>query len=184
MGTYVLILTGMNNSSLHLVQRSRSLDSTQNTALKSPSSAVRQTAGRRRDRASTIRASDYIVQPVISLPSGGETSTGVSALTTRTRSGTIRPVRPPVASSASGFPVATLQSCVGQEQIQSSASCDPGFDKKSLGSLGPSQAKLIQKSRSSGVETKERMALDVHDDESDDELLLDRKGWNWDGRWD
>ena len=174
----------MNNSSLNLVQRSRSLDSTQNTALKSPSSAAFQTAGRRRDRASTIRASDYTVQPAVSLPSGGETSTGVSALTTRTRSGTIRPVRLPMASSASGFPVATLHSCVGQEQTRSGASCDPGFDKKSVGSPGPSQAKLIEKSCSSGVEMKESMVLDVHDDESDDELLLDRKGWNWDGKWE
>jgi hypothetical protein len=39
-------------------------------------------------------------------------------------------------------------------------------------------------SRSSGVKTTESMVIDMPNDESDDELLLDQKGWNWDGRWD
>jgi len=34
------------------------------------------------------------------------------------------------------------------------------------------------------VEAVEDMDTDVDNDESDDELLLDRKGWNWDGRWE
>ena len=29
-----------------------------------------------------------------------------------------------------------------------------------------------------------RTTLQVHDDESDDELLLDDRGWNWDGSWE
>jgi hypothetical protein len=35
----------------------------------------------------------------------------------------------------------------------------------------------------SGVGAMESMAIDMPNDESDDELLLDDKGWNWDGRW-
>jgi len=178
----------MEDSSPNLVQRSRSLDSTQNTGPNSSPSATRQTAGRRRDRASTIRASDYIAKPAISLPSGGETSTSVSALTTRTRSGTIRPVRPPVASSASGSPVATPQSCAGQEQTQSGTSNDPrvvvGSDNNLLGSPGSSRGDSMQTSHFSRVQRTKYMALPVHNDESDDELLLDDRGWNWDGSWD
>ena len=178
----------MKDSSPNLVQRSRSLDSTQNTGHNSSPSAARQTAGRRRDRASTIRASDYIAKPAISLPSGGETSTSVLALTTRTRSGTIRPVRPPEASSASGSPVATPQSCAGQEQTQSGTSDGPrvvvGSDNKLLGSPGSCRENSMQTSHFSRVQRTKHMALQVHDDESDDELLLDDRGWNWDGSWD
>jgi hypothetical protein len=39
-------------------------------------------------------------------------------------------------------------------------------------------------SRFSRVGATESMVIDMPNDESDDELLLDRKGWNWDGRWD
>lgn len=39
-------------------------------------------------------------------------------------------------------------------------------------------------SRLSGVVPTESMAIDLPNDESDDELLLNDKGWNWDGRWD
>jgi hypothetical protein len=173
----------MNNSPPNFVQRSRSLDNTQNPPLNSPSSATRLIVGRRRDRASTIRASDYIVKPITSLSSGEITSTAVSALTTRTRSGTIRPARPPMTSSANVIPVAT-QPCAGYESDNPSGSSDPlGSDKKMHGSPTSSQGKLGQKARFSGVVT-ESMILDVHDDESDDELLLDRRGWNWDGNWD
>lgn len=127
-----------------------------------------------------------MIKPVISVPSDGETSTSVAALTTRTRSGTIRPVRPP-ATSDSAFPVATPQSCAGQRQIRSGTSYDPmtlvGSDKLS-GSPGSSQSKVVQMLGESGAPDTESMVIDVHSDESDDELLLDRKGWNWDGRWD
>ena len=178
----------MKDNSPNLVQRSRSLDGTQNIGPKSSPSEAPQTAARRRDRASTIRASDYITKPAISLPRGGEISTSVSALTTRTRSGTIRPVRPPVASSASGFPVATPQSSAGQEQTQSSTSDGPrivvGSDTKLLGSPGSSQGNPIQTSHFSRVQRTKHMTFQVHDDESDDELLLDERGWNWDGSWD
>jgi hypothetical protein len=177
----------MKNSSPSLVQRTRSFDNgTQNSALPSPSSDGRQTAGRRRDRASTIRASDYMVKPVTSVPGSGETSTGVAALTTRTRSGTIRPVRPPVASLSSGFPLATSRSCAGQRQTPSGPPYGPlalvGPDERSLGS--PSSPQNEQMSRFSRVTATESMVIDVPNDESDDELLLDHKGWNWDGRWD
>lgn len=175
----------MKNSSPGLVQRTRSLDnSTQNIALPSPSSDGRQTAGRRRDRASTIRASDYMAKPVTSVPGSGVTSTGVAALTTRTRSGTIRPVRPPLASLSSGFPLATSQPCAGQRQNPSGPSYDPLALVSSDGKSSPSSPQSEQMSRSSGVKTTESMVIDMPNDESDDELLLDQKGWNWDGRWD
>jgi hypothetical protein len=176
----------MKNSPLNLVQRSRSLDSTQNTASNSSPSSSRQAGARKRDRASTIRASDYIVKPITSLPSSGGTSTGVSVLTTRTRSGTIRPARPPVPSSANPFPTATPQLGTAQEQTRSGNPPDPldlwGSDKNSSTS---SQRRLRQQNtRFSGVPMTELMILDAYDNESDDELLLDRKGWNWDGKWD
>lgn len=177
----------MQADSPNLVQRSRSLDSTQNTGPNSSPSAACQTAGRRRDRASTIRASDYMTKAATSLPSGGETSTSVSASTTRTRSGTIRPVRPPM-TLASGFPVVAPQSCAGQEQTQGGTSEDPRVivcsDKKLLRSPGPSQGDPRQAPHFSRAQRTKHMTLQVHDDESDDELLLDDRGWNWDGSWD
>jgi hypothetical protein len=176
----------MKNTSPSPVQRTRYLDkNTQNTSPPSPSSGGRQTAGRRRDRASTIRASDYMVKPITTVPDNGGTTTGVAALTTRTRSGTIRPVRPPVASLASGFPVATPQLCAGQGQTSSGSPghlAPMGPDKKLPGS--PNSLQSEQMSRFSRVGATESMAIDMPNDESDDELLLDRKGWNWDGRWD
>jgi hypothetical protein len=176
----------MKNDSPSLAQRTRSLDNcTQNTTLPSPLSGGRQIASKKRDRASTIRASDYMVKPVTSVPGSGGTSTSVAALTTRTRSGTIRPVRPPVTSLASGFPLATSQSCTGQKQIPSGGAYDPlalvGSEKNSLGSPSSPQSKHI--ARFSGVEATESMVIDMPNDESDDELLLDDRGWNWDGRW-
>ena len=176
----------MKNNSPSLAQRTRSLDNgTQSTTLPSPSSGGRQIASRKRDRASTIRASDYMIKPVTSVPGSGEISTGVAALTTRTRSGTIRPLRPPVASLASGFPLGTSQSGTGQRQTLSSGGYDPlvlmDSDKNSLGS--PSSPRGKHMSRFSGVDSTEGMVIDIPNDESDDELLLDDKGWNWDGRW-
>ncbi|KAH9987153.1 hypothetical protein BJV74DRAFT_842833 [Russula compacta] len=165
-----LDIDGGKNRSPSLVQRSRSLDNPQNTTIPGPQFSAQQAASKRRDRASTIRASDYMIKPVISVPSDGETSTSVAALTTRTRSGTIRP------------------SCAGQRQTRSGTSYNPltlvGSDKKLSGSPSSSQSKVVQMSRVSGAPDTESMVIDVHSDESDDELLLDRKGWNWDGRWD
>ena len=178
----------MRANSPNPVQRSRSLDSTQNTGPNSSPPATRQTAGRRRDRASTIRASDYIAKEANSLPSSGEPSASVSALTTRTRSGTIRPVRPPISSSTSGFPVVAPQSCAGQEQNQGGTSEGPRViicsDKKLPGSPGPSQGNSRQTPHFSRAQRIKHMTLQVHDDVSDDELLLDERGWNWDGSWD
>ena len=135
--THSLRLTGMKNDFPSLSQRTSPLNNVTQNALPSPSSGGHQTASRKRDRASTIRASDYI-KPVNSVPDGGEISTGVVALTTRTRSGTIRPMRPPVAL-ASGFPRATSQSCTGQRQTQSGGAYGPlvlvSSEKNSLGSL-------------------------------------------------
>lgn len=130
----------MKNDSPSLAQCISSLDNgTQNNTLPSPSSGGLQTASRKRDRASTIRASDYMIKPVTFVPGNGGISTGVAALTTRTRSGTIRPMRPPVASLASGFPLATSQSCTGQRRTPSGGAYGPlalvGSEKNSLGSL-------------------------------------------------
>ncbi len=174
----------MKNDSPSLVRRTRSLDNnTQNTTLLSSLSGELQTASKRRDRASTIRASDYMVKPVTSVLGGGETSTSVAALTTRTRSGTIRPLRPPMASSASGFPPIASQSCSAKKKTPSGTPYDPlalvGSEKKSLGSPQSKQMSSFPE-----VEATESMVIDMSNDESDDELLLDDKGWNWDGRWD
>ncbi|KAI0251394.1 hypothetical protein BJV78DRAFT_469382 [Lactifluus subvellereus] len=182
-----LDIDGMKNSPVSLVQRSRSLDSATNTAILHPSSSIHQTAGRRRDRASTIRASDYMVKPAIVVPCGGETSTAVTALTTRTRSGTIRPARPPVVPLASGSLGAKPHPPAEQGQAHSSTLSDLLIsDKKLFDSPGSSQSKPTQTTRVSEAQVMsvEGMDIDVHHDESDDELLLDRKGWNWDGRWD
>lgn len=175
----------MKYDSPSLVKRTRSLDNgTQSTTLPSISSGGRQIASRKRDRASTIRASDYMLKPVASVPGSGEISTGVAALTTRTRSGTIRPVRRPVASLAGGL--ATSQLCTGQRQSPSGAAYDPlvfvGSEKNSL--FSPSSPPSKRMSRVSGAKGTEGMVIDMPDDEGDDELLLDDKGWNWDGRWD
>jgi hypothetical protein len=180
-----LHLTGMKDDSPSLVQRTRSLDNgTQNTTLPNTSSGGRQIASRKRDRASTIRASDYMIKPVTSVPGSGEISTGVAALTTRTRSGTIRPVRRPVASLAGGLAIS--QSCTGQRQPPSGAAYDPlvfvGSEKNSLGF--PSSPPSKRMSRVTGAKATEGMVIDMPNDESDDDLLLDNRGWNWDGRWD
>ena len=104
----------------------------------------------------------------------------VTVSTTRTRSGTIRAIRHPVASSASSLPMAASQTFVGQPLTI------VGADEALQGSPYSSRSlsKRLQVSRSSELDDMESMVVDVHDDESDDELLLDRKGWNWDGRWD
>ena len=126
----------MKDDSPSLARRTCSLDNgTQNAALPSPSSGGRQTASRKRDRASTIRASDYVIKPATSVPN---ISTSVAALTTRTRSGTIRPVHPPMAVSGD-FPLATSQSCFRQRKTPSGIAYDPlalvESEKNLLGSL-------------------------------------------------
>jgi hypothetical protein len=127
-----------------------------------------------------------MIKPVTSVTGSREMSTGVAALTTRTRSGTIRPVRPPVASLAGGFPLATSQSCTGKKQTPSGAAYDSlalvDSEKNLLGSLSSPQDRHM--SRFSEAEATESMVIDTPVDESDDELLLDDKGWNWDGRWE
>jgi hypothetical protein len=173
-----------------LVQRSRSLDSAPNVVILDPQSSVRQTLGRRRDRASTIRASDYMVQPPLAVPCGGETSTIVSALTTRTRSGTIRPVCPPAVPPASRSLGAKTHRPAEQGQTHSNTSSDllvsTDFNTKLFDFPGSSQTKPTPMTGLSGAQilAVEGMDIDMHHDESDDELLLDRKGWNWDGRWE
>jgi hypothetical protein len=173
-----------------LVQRSRSLDSAPNLVILDPPSGVRQTLARRRDRASTIRASDYMVQPPPAVPCDGETSNNVSALTTRTRSGTIRPLCPPAIPPASRSLGAKTHRPAEQGQTHGNASSDllisADFNNKSFDSPGPSRTKPTSMTRLSGAQVLavEGMNIDMHHDESDDELLLDRKGWNWDGKWD
>jgi hypothetical protein len=179
----------MRNSPVSLIQRSRSLDSA-NTVVLDPLSSVHQTSGRKRDRASTIRASDYPAKPPSVVSCDGEISTVVTALTTRTRSGTIRPVRPPAVPPAGGSLSAEHHPSIKQGQACGNTSSDltvsADFDEKLFDPTGSSESNPTQITRPPGarVTTVEGMAIDVHHDESDDELLLDRKGWNWDGRWD
>ncbi len=173
---------------MSLAHRSRSLDSAPTTVAPILPSDTQQATGRKRDRASTIRASDYMIKPVIVAPCGRETSTTVAASTTRTRSGTIRPAHPPSIPPANGSPRVDLQQRVEQVTVDSSAS--PAIitneDKKLSEPPGQAQGQPEQVSRRprANVEAVEDMDTDVDNDESDDELLLDRKGWNWDGRWE
>ncbi len=88
-----------------------------------------------------------------------------------------------MASSASGFPPIASQSCSAKKKTPSGTPYDPlalvGSEKKSLGSPQSKQMSSFPE-----VEATESMVIDMSNDESDDELLLDDKGWNWDGRWD
>ncbi|KAI9440775.1 hypothetical protein H4582DRAFT_1939297 [Lactarius indigo] len=185
-----LDINGLKSSSVSLAHRSRSLDSAQTTIAPILPSDTHQATGRKRDRASTIRASDYMIKPAIVAPCSRETSTTVTALTTRTRSGTIRPAYPPSVPSINGFPKVNLQQCIERISVGSLASTSiiPD-DDKSLSELpDQAQGRPEQMSRNprANVEAVDDMDTDVDVDngESDDELLLDRKGWNWDGKWE
>ena len=129
-----------------------------------------------------------MIKPAIIAPCGGETSIVVAPLTTRTRSGTIRPAYRPSIPPANNFPRVDLQQCVERVSVCSSASLPiiTDEDKKLFEPTGqtrsqPEQLSLILRANAEAVED---METDVDNDESDDELLLDRKGWNWDGRWE
>ena len=183
----LLIFTGLKSSSVSLAHRSRSLDSASTVAPILPSD-TQQATGRKRDRASTIRASDYMIKPAIVAPCCRETTTTVAALTTRTRSGTIRPAHPPSAPPANNSPRVDLQQCVEQASVGMSASLPiiTDEDKKVSELPDQSQGQPVQVScyPRANVEAVEDMDTDMDNDESDDELFLDGKGWNWDGRWE
>jgi hypothetical protein len=172
---------------MSLAHRSHSLDSAP-TIVAPILLCNTQAAGRKRDRASTIRASDYMIKPAIIAPCGGETSIVVAPLTTRTRSGTIRPAYRPSVPPANSFPKVDLQQCVERTSVGSSAILPIITDKdKQLSEpTGQTRGQPEQVSRNLrvNVEAMEDMETDLDNDESDDELLLDRKGWNWDGRWE
>ncbi|KAH9046006.1 hypothetical protein EDB84DRAFT_1674324 [Lactarius hengduanensis] len=179
-----LDINGLKSSSMSLGHRSRSLDSAPTTVAPILPSDTQQATGRKRDRASTIRASDYMIKPAIA-PCGRVTSTTVAALTTRTRSGTIRPAHPPLVPPANSSPRVDLQQHIEQTSVGSSASTSIITDAdKSLSGQAQSQSEQVSRNPRTNVETVEDMDTDVDNDESDDELLLDRKGWNWDGRWE
>lgn len=180
----LLYLTGLKRSPVSLAHRSCSLDSA-TTVVPMPSSDTQQATGRKRDRASTIRASDYMTKPTIVAPCGGREAS--KTMTTRTRSGTIRPAHPPSVPPANSFPRVDLQQCVGQASVGSSANLPiiTDEDKKSFESPGQAQGqpKQVSCNPRANVEVVEEMDTDMDNNESDDELLLDGKGWNWDGRW-
>ncbi|KAH9039267.1 hypothetical protein EDB85DRAFT_1887462 [Lactarius pseudohatsudake] len=179
-----LDINGLKSSSMSLGHRSRSLDSAPTTVAPILPSDTQQATGRKRDRASTIRASDYMIKPAIA-PCGRVTSTTVTALTTRTRSGTIRPAHPPLVPPANSSPRVDLQQHIEQTSVGSSASTSIITDEdKSLSGQAQGQSEQVSRNPRTNVETVEDMETDVDNDESDDELLLDRKGWNWDGRWE
>ena len=173
---------------MSLAHRSLSLDSAPTTVAPIPPCDPQQATGRKRDRASTIRASDYMIKPVIIAPCGRETSMVVAPLTTRTRSGTIRPAHPPSLPLANGLPRVDLQHRLEQASVGSSASLPiiTDEDKKPSEPPGQTQGQPEQVSRNlrANAEAVEDMETHVENDGSDDELLLDRKGWNWDGRWE
>jgi hypothetical protein len=173
-----------------LAHRSHSLDNAPTAVAPILPCGTQKAMGRKRDRASTIRASDYMIKPAIITPcGGGETSIVVAPLTTRTRSGTIRPAcRTSVPALANSFPRVDPQQRVERASVGSSASLPIITDEnKNLSEpTGQTQGQPEQVSRDlrANVEVVEYMETDVDNDESDDELLLDRKGWNWDGKWE
>lgn len=170
---------------MSLTQRSHSLDSAPTAVAPLLPCDTQQATGRKRDRASTIRASDYMIKPGVIPPCGGETSIVIAPLTTRTRSGTIRPVYRPSVPSANSFPRVDLQQCVERVSVGNSASLPiiTDEDKKLSEPTGQTRGQPEQILRTNS-EAAEDMETDVDNDGSDDELLLDRKGWNWDGRWE
>jgi len=127
-----------------------------------------------------------MIKPAIVAPCGRETSTTVIALTTRTRSGTIRPAHPPSVPPADSFP--GVEQHVEQALVDNSVGLPiiTDEDRKPSERLDQAQSHPGQVTRIPGanVETVEDMVTDADYDESDDELLLDRKGWNWDGKWE
>ena len=176
-------LTGLRTSPMSLAYRSRSLDSAPIAVAPIPPCDT-QATGRKRDRASTIRASDYMIKPVMIAPCGREPSMIVAPLTTRTRSGTIRPAHPPSVPLVNS----DLQRPVEQASVSSSASLHMITDEdKKLAKLpdqNQGQPDLVSRNLMVNIEAVDDMETDVDNDESDDELLLDGKGWNWDGRWE
>jgi hypothetical protein len=82
---------------------------------------------------------------------------------------------------ASGSLDAKSHPLAEQGQTHGSTLSDLLLSDKLFDHPGSSQSQPTQTTR---VMSVEGMNIDVHHDESDDELLLDRKGWNWDGRWD
>ncbi|KAF8273204.1 hypothetical protein EI94DRAFT_1795576 [Lactarius quietus] len=186
--THPFDLTGLKSSPLSLAHRSRSLDSAPTTVAPILPCDTQPATGRKRDRASTIRASDYMIKPTIIAPCGRETSMVVAPLTTRTRSGTIRPAHPPSVPLANSLSRADLQRRIEQASVGSSASLPIITDrvKKLSEPLAKTQGQPQQVSRTlrPNAEAVEETETDVANDESDDELLLDGKGWNWDGRWE
>jgi hypothetical protein len=179
----LIYLTGLKSSPMSLAYRSRSLDSAPITVAPIPPCDTQATS-RKRDRASTIRASDYMIKPVMIAPCGKEVSMVVAPLTTRTRSGTIRPAHPPSVPLVNS----DLQQPVEQASAGSSASLhmitDEGKKLAKLPGQTQGQPELVSRNLMVDIEAVEDMETDVDNDESDDELLLDGKGWNWDGRWE
>ena len=174
---------------MSLALRSRSLDSAPAMVAPIPPCDPQQATGRKRDRASTIRASDYMIKPVIIAPCGKEASTVVAPSTTRTRSGTIRPAHPPSLPLANGFPRVDLQHRLEQASVGSSASLPIITDEEKKSTEPPGQTQgqpeqQVSRNIRVNVEAVEDMETHLENDESDDELLLDGKGWNWDGKWE
>ncbi|KAI0272733.1 hypothetical protein BC834DRAFT_858146 [Gloeopeniophorella convolvens] len=174
-------------TSLGGVNRSRSLDSGTEVVSFHSNLDAHQAAGRKRDRASTIRASDYTKMPAIAPPRHDKTLAEVVPLTTRTRSGTIRPARPPIFSSSgtcSGAPMASYGE--PRDSVFGGPLALAGVDITPLDTSFSQQGipEVVAPAAREKVKAAEDMVIGAPSNGSDDELLLDNKGWNWDGRWD
>ncbi|KAI0316769.1 hypothetical protein OF83DRAFT_1172578 [Amylostereum chailletii] len=188
--------------------RSRSLDS----AAPIVTASSQKEAGHRRNRAGTIRASDYMRAPTASDgPAPMSNTSAASAkgpVTTRTRSGTIRPARPPMTriSSEPCAPQAASKLFAGskdgvanpvddKDSPPAMHEDDPLDMLESLCAAIPSpppefvEIHASKRPMSRQVQTRviaiDAMELMIPSDGSDDELLLQSgRDWNWDGKWD
>ncbi|TFY83653.1 hypothetical protein EWM64_g357 [Hericium alpestre] len=172
---------------LALPQRSRSLGNDELSGDIRPLESLAPKS-RRRDRAGTIRASDF----------GQKTSDGPARVTMaaapnvpagymRTRSGTIRPSHPPTLTRMNSEP--TVSPVSAHPRDDSPDSDDPLDLLKYPIDIearlpAPAQKTQIPPAVRRRIEMIDDVGMDVGMDESDDELLLlGGRNWNWDGRW-
>ncbi|KAI0048747.1 hypothetical protein FA95DRAFT_1678089 [Auriscalpium vulgare] len=154
--------------------------------------------GHRRERAGTIRASDFMRPVLDNMPASSLSHLGAAApVTTRTRSGTIRPARgpgiarmnsEPAAVVSTTPPVADSAGAVADNSADPISMLDSPFVMEVPGPqevVVSGKCARIPRAAIMRVAAVDEMELDVGSETSDDELLLVAgRDWNWDGRWD
>ncbi|KAA1468907.1 hypothetical protein DENSPDRAFT_927731 [Dentipellis sp. KUC8613] len=168
--------------------RSRSLDSAALSGVANAQAPAKNEPTRRRDRAGTIRASDFgqktanvPTRAPVAHPGGGYT---------RTRSGTIRPTRPPMHTRINSEPSAAPITAARDDSPDSDDPLDllksPFSEDKTVSPAsrlhGKARIPAAVKKRAS--EIHQDVCMEVASDGSDDPLvLLEGKGWSWEDRW-